>query len=105
MTLFGLSFGNHNEQACLQICMELCQDSLFSIVYKKRSPIPCGSIQNLTDCKDSWKFVTDIIGGICDGLDHIHERGFVHHDLRIENIMVCSITPDCQYKVLKLFFN
>lgn len=74
--------------------MELCEESLYSIVYRKRTPIPCGSIQHLKDCKDSWQFVKNIIEGICAGLDHIHNKGFVHRDLRIENIMVCLNAPD-----------
>lgn len=87
MKFIGLSFRKDQEQKSLQICMELCRECLHSIVYRKRSPIPCGSIPHLPDCKDSWEFLSEIVRGICSGLQHIHWNGFVHCDLRIESMI------------------
>lgn len=69
--------------------MEYCEDSLFNIVMKKRKPRACGNFENVGDCKDSWKFVTDIMQGLCSALDYVHRSGLVHRDLKLDNILVC----------------
>ncbi|CAG2254641.1 unnamed protein product [Mytilus edulis] len=94
MKLYGLSFKQDAGTKFLQIIMEHCEDSLYNIVMVKRKPTACGSFQTLKDCKKSWTFVLNIMEGLCLALDYIHNKGFVHRDLKLSNVMVkgeCSV--------------
>lgn len=68
--------------------MEYCDDSLFNIVMKKQTPRACGSFEKVADCRDSWTFVISIMEGVCSALDYVHRAGFVHRDLKLDNILV-----------------
>ncbi|CAC5365948.1 unnamed protein product [Mytilus coruscus] len=72
----------------LQIYMEYCEDSLYSIVMKKQTPKACSDFETLPDCNDSWTFITTIMEGLCSALEYVHRAGFVHRNLKLENILV-----------------
>ncbi|CAC5365945.1 unnamed protein product [Mytilus coruscus] len=80
---------NMNDKIRLKITkLEHCDDSLYYIVMVKRKPTACGSFQTLKDCKTSWTFVLGIMEGLCLALDYIHNKGFVHRDVNLANVMV-----------------
>lgn len=68
--------------------MEYCEESLFNLVLKKKKPKSCGNCKTLEERNDSWSFVTGIMEGLCSALDHVHSSGFVHRDLKLDNILV-----------------
>lgn len=86
--MYGISLKKSEGKRFLQIYMEYCEDSLFNIVMKKKRPTPCCEFKLFADGKDSWSFVTGIMDGLCSALHHVHSNGFVHRDLKLENIMV-----------------
>lgn len=89
--MYGISLTKCDGRTFLQIFLELCEDSLHNIVMKKQKPIPCGNFKRFSDCKSSWSFVKRIMEGICSAIEYMHGLGFVHRDLKLENILVSLI--------------
>lgn len=89
--MYGISLVKRQDNSFLQIYIEFCEDSLYNIVMKKQTPVPCANFIRLADCPESWTFVTRIVEGVCLALDYIHGAGFIHRDLKLANILVSYI--------------
>ena len=63
------------ENAQLYIQMELCEQSLYEVFES----------QNLDE-----KEIIECLRQICIGLNELHEKGIVHLDLKLENILISS---------------
>ncbi|XP_071149677.1 serine/threonine-protein kinase Nek7-like [Mytilus edulis] len=90
MKMFGISLKKSGGKKFLQIYMEYCEESLSNLVLKRKKikTKSCGNCKTLADRKDAWSFVTGIMEGLCSALNHVHSSGFVHRDLKLDNILV-----------------
>ena len=98
--LYGISYKFDKEGTkYLQIFMELCDYSLDDIIFNdaNRSWQPCCMFENLEECQEAFNFFITILLDICRGLLYIHNKGFVHRDLKLSNILVSL----CDYHLTK----
>lgn len=51
----------------------------------------------ISNSRLSWKQITEISGGIAEGMSSAHSKGIIHRDLKPENIFICS---DGRIKIL-----
>ncbi|XP_076094918.1 uncharacterized protein LOC143065300 [Mytilus galloprovincialis] len=89
--LYGISYKFDKEGTkYLQIFMELCDYSLDDIIFNdaNRSWKPCCMFENLEECQEAFNFFITILLDICRGLLYIHNKGFVHRDLKLSNILI-----------------
>ncbi|XP_063419671.1 uncharacterized protein LOC134704820 [Mytilus trossulus] len=89
--LYGISYKCDKEGTkYLQIFMELCDNSLDNIILNdaNRRWRPCCMFENLEECQEAFDFFITILLDICRGLLYIHNKGFVHRDLKLSNILI-----------------
>ena len=68
------------------IVMELCQTSLKSHIFDNpEQNVPSRSVRATSKTID-W------LEEIACALKHIHQKGYVHRDLKLNNILVCNST-------------
>ena len=66
----------YNDESCYVCIMEFVQgQDLFELFLSDDAPRP-------------FHTLPDIIRQIAEGLNYIHERGYVHRDIKVENILV-----------------
>ena len=69
------------------LVLEWCKDDLRSHISKKNELIPGKSRSD-----DAIRKVYQWVNEITDAVAYIHERGIVHRDLKIDNILVIECT-------------
>lgn len=72
---------------CPFFVMEYCSNTLDKIIYDPTYPSP-GTQEAGGDKSESLRAAADFACQISDGLDAIHQAGFLHRDLKPENILV-----------------
>nr|XP_022303099.1 uncharacterized protein LOC111110781 [Crassostrea virginica] len=92
-----------NQREHLDILMEPCDCSLEDIILCDRHPMEmCHCSQqrrqtchvfpekdrNQQGYVEAWGFFMQMLEGIVNGLVYLHEKGFVHRDLKLSNILV-----------------
>lgn len=40
---------------------------------------------------EAWELFTKMLEDILNGMVYLHDKGFVHRDLKLTNILVCTI--------------
>ena len=83
----------------LQILMEICNDTLENMLicrtsdcHNTRKPPCCMHKDKRTEeFQTSWRFYCDMAVGIAQGLAFVHSVGFVHRDLKLTNVLVCTL--------------
>lgn len=88
---YGVSYKCDKEGTkYLQIFMELCDMSLDNIILNdaNRTWEPCCMFENLEKCQEAFDFFNKIVSEISTGLSCIHNKGFVHRDLKLCNILI-----------------
>lgn len=76
----------------LMILLELCDDTLQNMVFKDDS-LKCCKYSTVTERHETFRFYCTMADGISSGLAHVHEKGFLHNDLKLSNILVKNNTP------------
>ena len=69
------------------LVLEWCKDDLRSHISKNKELIPGKSRSD-----DAIRKVYQWVNEITDAVAYIHERGIVHRDLKIDNILVIECT-------------
>ena len=82
---FGSSLLKKGDQTKAVLVMELCKENLMSHIFEnpKNIPAKCPSATPPTD-RNTIGWAKDI----ANGLEYIHKQGYVHRDLKLENILV-----------------
>ena len=87
------------------LVMEKCKGSLKSHIFKHPEFVP-GKSEDSYVIREACRWVEEIT----DALAYIHEKGIVHRDLKLENILVCiivfstSLLPRASMYLCKDFF-
>lgn len=78
--------------ASLKFLFEFCDDTLQNIVFRTEK-LQCKTYKAVEDRRKAFKFYVTMATGICDGLAFIHERRYVHRDLKLSNVLVKGNVP------------
>ena len=84
-----------DEQVHAYIVMELCKTSLRSHIFDNPQQNAPSTSSQATAQAFSW------LKGIVCAVIHIHRKGYVHRDLKLDNILVCHGTKNrtCEIKI------
>jgi len=82
---FGSSLLKEGEQDRAIIVMELCKENLKRHIFlnPKNIPAKVPSSTSSTE-RTTIRWAKDIV----NGLEYIHKQGYIHRDLKLENILV-----------------
>lgn len=94
---FGATNRRKSDGIIWIMVMELCKASLKDFYFKSRKAkapggFPDGHPMKMEAVQQFVSFALQI----CDGLAYIHEKGYTHRDLKMENIL---LSTDCQIKL------
>ena len=85
MKFYGSALLKEGDQARAMIVMELCKENLKRHIFLNPSNIPATFPSSATPAeRTTIQWAKDI----ADGLEFIHKQGYVHRDLKLENILV-----------------
>ena len=80
---FGAALEKLKDGMKFILVMELCEDSLRNYIRNNPEKVP-GRSQRPDDLMRTVQWALEI----SDGLEHMHELGIVHRDLKLDNILV-----------------
>jgi len=95
---YGSSLLKEGDQERAIIVMELCKENLMRHIFLNPKNIPARlpSSAHPTE-RTTIRWAKDIV----NGLEHIHKQGYVHGNLKLENILVrkqdVSVLLGCQF--------
>lgn len=69
----------------VMLVMEHCKSNLKSYIFQNPDKVPANS-KNPDDRSETFRWATEITAA----LDYIHKEGFVHRDLKLENILLAE---------------
>ena len=83
--------GSLNEitAATLKFFFEYCNDTLENVVFNNES-LKCKKYKSVETRETAFKYYITMATGICEGLAFIHERKYVHRDLKLSNVLVSA---------------
>ena len=82
---YGSSLLKEGDQVRAIIVMELCKENLMRHIFRNPKHIPARlSSSRHTTQRTTIRWAKDI----ANGLEFIHKQGYVHRDLKLENILV-----------------
>ena len=81
---FGSSLLKKGDQARAIIVMEPCKDNLMRHIFQNPENIPARMPSSIPTDRKAIQWARDI----ANGLQFIHKHGYVHRDLKLENILV-----------------
>lgn len=94
-----------SQKEYLNIFMEVCECSLADVILCDRHIMEmcqCNSYRRKTchmfkekdrsvlEFVEAWELFTKMLEDILNGLVYLHDKGFVHRDLKLTNILVCT---------------
>ena len=82
---YGSSLLKEGDQTKAVLVMELCKENLMRHIFQNPKNIPA-TLPSSTPSTD--KTTIGWAKDIANGLEYIHKQGFVHRDLKLENILV-----------------
>ncbi|KAL9964128.1 hypothetical protein ACROYT_G027712 [Oculina patagonica] len=92
---YGAALLNEGDRVKAILVMELCREDLRRHIFQNPENIPgLPSSTPLTD-RNTIRWAKDI----ADALEYVHKHGFVHRDLKLENILV-SMLQEFQFRYL-----
>ena len=84
MKFYGSSLLKEGDQVRVVLVMELCKENLMRHIFKNPKNIPATLPSSTPTDKTTIRWAKDI----SNGLEYIHKQGYVHRDLKLENILV-----------------
>ena len=85
MKFFGSSLLKEGDQARTIIVMEMCRENLMRHIFLNPKNIPAKLPSSAPSTeRTTIRWARDI----ANGLEYIHKQGYVHRDLKLENILV-----------------
>ena len=102
---YGTSLRREKDSVRMILVMEKCKGNLKSHIFKHPEFVP-GKSEDSYVIREACRWVEEIT----DALAYIHEKGIVHRDLKLENILVCiivfstSLLPRASMYLCKDFF-
>ena len=84
-------YGSFNETpaATLKFFFEYCNDTLENVVFNNES-LKCKKYKSVETREPAFKYYITMATGICEGLAIIHEKKYVHRDLKLSNVLVSA---------------
>ena len=74
----------------LKFLFEFCDDTLQNIVFRNER-LQCKQYKTVEDRHDAFKYYVTKATGICDGLAFIHQKRYIHRDLKLSNVLVSIV--------------
>ena len=75
--------------ATLKFFFEYCNDNLQNIVFNN-DKLKCKTYNNVESRETAFRYYVTLATGICEGLAFIHEKKYVHRDLKLSNVLVSA---------------
>ena len=75
--------------ATLKFFFEYCNDNLQNIVFIN-DKLKCKTYNNVESRETAFRYYVTMATGICEGLAFIHEKKYVHRDLKLSNVLVSA---------------
>ena len=84
MKFYGSSLLEEGDQVRAVLVMELCKENLMRHIFQNPKNIPAKLPFSTPTDRTTIGWAKDI----ANGLEYIHKQGYVHRDLKLENILV-----------------
>eukprot|EP00058_Branchiostoma_floridae_P009606 XP_002595094.1 hypothetical protein BRAFLDRAFT_90204 [Branchiostoma floridae] len=87
---YGLAKAPHLESCGLRlgVLMEFCPYTLHDWLNSHKEQTPAWWPDDEAKMKEGFNTVKDLASQLCLGLKAIHEKGYMHRDLKLENVLV-----------------
>lgn len=72
---------------CDRHIMEMCQCNFYR---RKTCHMFKEKDRSVLEFVEAWELFTKMLEDILNGLVYLHDKGFVHRDLKLTNILVCT---------------
>ncbi|XP_045157887.1 dual serine/threonine and tyrosine protein kinase-like [Mercenaria mercenaria] len=88
--IYGVCYTNDSTDSVdnrLTMVLEFCDKSLEDIAFNDEK-LQCKNFKSIPERYEAFTFYVTMATGVCDGLTEMHQKGYLHRDLKLSNVLV-----------------